>query len=89
MTQSFPVVHYKWYPRFIMLQSCQACSGNVAKDSSGGESLSVAFTCSITGMKYTARFANNSQKTATGAAMLEAGSFCHFALVAFLLQIRL
>lgn len=71
-----------------MLQSCQACSWNVAEDSSDSE-LSVALTCFITEMRFIARFANNSLKTATGTAMLVAGSFCHFALAAFLLQTRL
>lgn len=74
---------------YIMLQSCQACSGTIAKDRSDSELLSVAFTCFITEMRFIARFANNSLKTATGVAMLEAGSFCHFALVAFLLQTHL
>lgn len=73
---------------FITLQSCQACSWNVAKGSSDSE-LSVALTCFLTEMRFIARFANNSLKTATGAAMLVAGSFCHFALAAFLLQTRL
>lgn len=89
-TQLFPVVHCRslkltWLNvvqiYFIMLQSCQACSENVAKHSSHSESLSVAFTCFITEMRFIARFANNSLKTTAGAAMLEAGSFCHFALV--------
>lgn len=57
--------------------------------SSDSESLSVAFTCFVTEMRFIARFANNSLKTATGAATLEAGSCCHFALVAFLLQTHL
>lgn len=60
----------------------------LSKDSSHSE-LSIALTCFVTEMRFIARFANNSLKTATGAAMPVAGSFCHFALAAFLLQIRL